>query len=1070
MRFGSVRAVAALALAFGILGSSNSGAVRPEAVSDGASLVTPVWTPLGVSKAPVTVVVQLAGDSVAEHQANTGRKLDRDEKERIKGQLKSQHDGLRGSIENLGGTVVANYRAAYNGIRVRIAGDRVKELAALPGVVAVRPLQLMKPDNLRGIPLIGTPAVWQNLGLHGEGVKIAIIDTGIDYTHANFGGPGTAAAYTAAHARADDGRPADPSLFGPSAPRVKGGTDLVGDSYNADPSSPAYQPDPHPDPNPLDCNGHGSHVAGTAAGSGITSAGATYTGPYNAATLATPANFSVGPGVAPKAELYAVRVFGCQGPTDVVVDAIDWAVDNDMDVINMSLGSAFGTKDDPSAVASTNAAKAGVIVVASAGNSGFSPYITGSPATGDGAISAAANDPYPNFPGATLTFLGTTIPAINANGFALSGTSTFNIKVIRDVNDPANPTRDESLGCSVADFGGPLPPNTIAVVNRGVCARVAKAIFGQQAGAAVVVMVNNASGFPPFEGPITGNPDDGVPFNVTIPFLGVKGPANPATGTTDGKTLRAAADGSATTVAAASITNPNFTGFASFTSGGPRIGDSGLKPDVTAPGVSIISTAIGTGNQGAALSGTSMASPHVAGVAALTRQAHPTWKVEDIKAAIVNTGRPSGVLGYSASLGGTGLVQPASSTATQVVARTEGQKFGASLNFGFAEFSDRFRRTKDISLRNHGSSDAIFNVAQAGASGSPHSVSLSRTSLRVPAHGQAEVRVTLDVTAATAGNSESFRDVAGLIAFTPASASDNGGVALRVPYYFVPRAQADVDTRIGKLAGTNPSTVATVTNKHGAIAGDADFYAWGIFDTRTNRDDSEDAEDGDHTGKASNDVRAIGVQSFPNPSAADPNRQLLVFAVNTYNRWSNASTNEFDIFVDVDPENNNGDDYVIVGVDQGAVQLGAFNGVMGSFVFSTRSPGASIAFLAAAPTDSSTVLLPVRSSQLCRTFSDPTKNEPCLSKLSNPRLTYHAVSFDLANGGTKVVAGSAKYNAWSSSISQGGFVTVAPGATDATTVISVNSAESNLTPALGVMVVTFDNKSGADEAQLIRVK
>src|SRR5258708_14647123 len=255
MRFGSVRAVAALALAFGILGSSNSGAVRPEAVGDGSSLVTPVFTPLGVSKAPVTVVVQLAGDSVAEHQANAGRKLDRDEKERIKSQLKSQHDGMRGGIEGLGGTVIANYRAAYNGIKVRIAGDRVKELAALPGVLGVRPLQLMKPDNLRGVPLIGAPTVWQNLGLHGEGVKVAIIDTGIDYTHPNFGGPGTKAAFQDAPATST--QPPEPALFGPSAPRVKGGTDLVGDDYDA--SAPPFLADgttpnpkltPHPDPKP----------------------------------------------------------------------------------------------------------------------------------------------------------------------------------------------------------------------------------------------------------------------------------------------------------------------------------------------------------------------------------------------------------------------------------------------------------------------------------------------------------------------------------------------------------------------------------------------------------------------------------------------------------------------------------------------------------------------------------------------------------------------------------------------------------------------------------------------------
>src|SRR5467141_3705807 len=134
MRLGSNRAVAALALVFGVLGSSNLGAVRPEPVAEGADLVTPVWTPLGVSNAPVTVVVQLPGDSVAEQQGNAGRRLDRGEKDRIKGSLKSQQDGLRGSIESLGGTVVANYQAAYNGVKVRIAHDRVNELAALPGV------------------------------------------------------------------------------------------------------------------------------------------------------------------------------------------------------------------------------------------------------------------------------------------------------------------------------------------------------------------------------------------------------------------------------------------------------------------------------------------------------------------------------------------------------------------------------------------------------------------------------------------------------------------------------------------------------------------------------------------------------------------------------------------------------------------------------------------------------------------------------------------------------------------------------------------------------------------------
>jgi subtilisin family serine protease len=135
---------------------------------------------------------------------------------------------------------------------------------------------------------------------------------------------------------------------------------------------------PQPDPNPLDCNGHGSHVAGTAAGGGVNADGTSYTGPYDATTPSR--SFTVGPGVAPQADLYAVRVFGCNGSTNVVVPAIDWAVDHGMDVINMSLGSSFGRADDPDAQAAANAVAAGVVVVASSGNSGPSPYLTGSPA------------------------------------------------------------------------------------------------------------------------------------------------------------------------------------------------------------------------------------------------------------------------------------------------------------------------------------------------------------------------------------------------------------------------------------------------------------------------------------------------------------------------------------------------------------------------------------------------------------------------------------------------------------------------------------------------------------------
>jgi len=181
--------------------------------------------------------------------------------------------------------------------------------------------------------------------------------------------------------------------------------------------------------------------------------------------------------------------------------------------------------------------------------------------------------------------------------------------------------------------------------------------------------------------------------------------------------------------------------------------------------------------------------------------------------------------------------------------------------------------------------------------------------------------------------------------------------------------------------------------------------------------------------------------------------------VNTWNRWSNAATNEFDIYVDVDPANNNGYDYIVVGVDQGAVQTGTFNGRMATFVFSTRSSGAAVDFFATAPSDGSTAELVVRSGRLCRS------GEPCLSA-ANPRLTYQAFGFDLTSNFVDAVAGTAKYNAWSSAISQGDFVSVPKGASG-TVPVTINPAEWAQTPALGEMIVTLDNAAGKGEAALL---
>jgi minor extracellular serine protease Vpr len=1066
-RFSHLRIVVAgtlfsAAVAMGLFAASGLAPVARnlDTAGDGqidGQIASTSFVPRSVS-ADAMVVVQLKDKSVAEAQADAGRKLTGTEKNQIKNQLKGNQDSVKSQIQAAGGKILAQFQSALNGIKVQIPASKLDQLRSISGVIALLPVREDFPINATSVPYIGAPTVWDApTSFRGEGIKIGVIDTGIDYTHANFGGPGTVAAFNAAFATST--APANPAFFGPAAPKVKGGFDLVGDAYNANNPSSV----PVPDPNPLDCNGHGSHTSGTAAGFGVTSAGATYAGPYNP-SIYTPGAFRIGPGVAPKADLFAYRVFGCAGSTNVTVDAINMAFDDGMDVINMSLGSPFGTADDASAVASTNVAKAGMIVVASAGNNGANQYLTGSPSTGTGAISVAANDAHASFPGATMVISSpaNTITAQNSNGASFTNGTTLQVAVLR-TSYPGGPI---SLGCSASDYTG--YPGGVAgklvVTLRGTCSRVGRAIHAEQAGAAAAAMLNTDAGYPPFEGQITSDPDTGIPFTVTIPFFGIRGVIT--TATSDSSKLAAAdtttppggpAAGGTVTLTNTTIANPGFSSLASFTSSGPRNGDSWLKPDITAPGVSVLSTLIGSGNQGTIESGTSMSAPHVAGVAALVKQAHPSWnQVQEWKAAIVNTGSPSAIGGltpYRTSLGGTGLVQPIPAVNTNVIAL--GDTATSTLNFGFSELKADFSQTKAIKLRNKGGSPATFNISQTNAAGSPHSVVLGSSSVTIPAGTEVTVNVTLNVPVATVGDSNgtglSFREVAGLIKFTPATPADNNNVALRVPYYLVPRALSGVNATMPKSVTTaSPSTNATLSNPSGPIGGFADFYAWGLNNSKK-------------PGANPANVRAIGVQSFANPSGSDPNRRLIVFAVNTWNRWSNAATNEFDIYVDVNQDGI--DDYILVGADQGALTTGTFNGRMVTAVFpiNPSGPGA-LAFFATAPTDSSTVELLVRSSNFCAA------GHPCMTTLgpgTNKRFNYHAFGFDLTSNFVDVVAGTAKFNAGpTSAISQGGFFGVPMGASGPVSV-SINPTEWAQTPALGEMIVTLDNKAGAGEANLL---
>jgi subtilisin family serine protease len=682
---------------------------------------------LGARSGPVPVLVELAAPPVTVAVARARAAGMAAPAAAREGQLQlarvdgAQRDLLRRVAALDGGAApIFRVQRVLNAVAISADPGSLAAIAALPGVRALHPLPYHRRFTSASVPLIGAPAVWRGLpGLPqatGAGIKIGIVDTGIDYHHVAFGGPGTGYAANDPTTIADAPSAA---YFGPGAPKVRGGYDFVGDAYNG-------LTMPEPDSDPMDCldpaaetAGHGTHVAATAAGFGVTAAGARFAGPYDAPIDV--AGLRIGPGVAPEAELYALRVFGCSGGTGLTIAAIEWAVDPDgdgdtadrLDVLNMSLGSDYGRPDDPTAVASDNAAQAGVIVVAAAGNAGDSYYIHGSPASSSYALSVASSDD-----GAQVVdgFVVTS-PAATAGPKPARLASAYPWTDRPPVTGDLVylPGAGTATGCNLP-AGSPYTPGQLAGKlllvdwapagsSASFCGSAERAANAAAAGAAGLII---ASGQPYFDTGIIGSATLAAVFTTSVVGEALKAAPGIVRATLSGALAQTQLF----------VYAPDVDRVSGFSSRGARMGDGALKPDIAAPGSSIFSADFTSGSGGKALSGTSMAAPHLAGVMALLRQLRPAYSVQQLKAFVMNTAAADLSVFGDGSLPfetvqrvGVGRVDVARAAAGTAIVYNSARPELVSLSFGNLELTATTVLTQQLTVENLGAAPASYSVS-----------------------------------------------------------------------------------------------------------------------------------------------------------------------------------------------------------------------------------------------------------------------------------------------------------------------------------------------------------------------
>ena len=630
--------------------------------------------------------------------------------------------------------IIYEYSTILNGIAVKLNGHNLNHLFSIPGVVSVVPSTMYHLDMNRSPTLIGAPVLWSAVGGQsnaGAGIKIGILDTGIDTSHPFLtdnaltvpkGYPKCDALDSAVHK-------VDTSCLYTSN-KV-----LVAKMFCTQPVCSVF--DAHA------AQDHGSHVSGIAAGVANTCA------PFVGCTLS---------GIAPKAFLGSYNVFPgnvTDASSQDIAMAVEAAVRDGMDVLNLSLGGT-PTPNDPLVDAVNNAVDGGVVVAIAAGNSGPVAGTIQSPGIADKVITVGAST-NPHFVGIPVT-----VPGLGTFGAALGQFNNFGqVSASYATTSPTN-------GCTAisGDFTG-----QIALIARGVCTFSTKIRNAQNAGAMGVLVYNNVAGDP------TAMGRDGTPNQPTVPAAMVS--LNNGMAMAGASTKTVSIDGTAQQEFFTD--GPSADILAGFSSRGPpKIGSNVLaevKPDVVAPGVNVYSSILMTSCAQspcfAFFQGTSMATPHVAGSAALLKQLHPTWSPLQIKSALVNTAhRPVGSSSNNTPLPnpmdrGAGRIDLAA--ASQLTATISIGKF-TSLGFG-AVAAHSMKLTSQVSVTSVAPGSVTYTITVAPAV-TGISVTTSLTSLTVSSSGTGAFKVILTITPSTAA-----KDYYGDIVLS------GGTVPLQVPYW-----------------------------------------------------------------------------------------------------------------------------------------------------------------------------------------------------------------------------------------------------------------------------------------------